>query len=98
MYKLIFSGHMESLIKNPSSVSVKFEPEFLMLISCVLNLFSAVTWNSINFDHPSVGILGIPKFMLISWFLNLRKRYIFNYRHLTANSGLRSIYYGLLAT
>ena len=25
-----------------------------------------VTWNSINFDHPSVGILGIPKFMLIS--------------------------------
>ena len=27
------------------------------------------TWNSINFDHPSVGIIGIPKFMLISWFV-----------------------------
>ena len=25
-----------------------------------------VTLNSINFDHPSVGMLGIPKFMLIS--------------------------------
>ena len=30
-----------------------------------------VTWNSIDFDHPWVGILGIPKFMLISCVLKL---------------------------
>ena len=55
---------------HSSSVGVKFEPEFLMSISCVLNLSPMATWNSINFDHPSVGILGIPKFMLISCVLN----------------------------
>jgi len=30
---IVFYGHMESLIKDSSSVSVKFEAEFLMLIS-----------------------------------------------------------------
>jgi hypothetical protein len=34
---------MESLIKNSSSVGVKFEAEFLMSISCVYYLFSMVT-------------------------------------------------------
>ena len=34
--KLIFNGHMESLIKNLFPVSLKFEPGFLTSVSCLI--------------------------------------------------------------